>query len=103
MIFYVRSRSYDGSGSWTDRLPAGLRGLTEGRQVLSSSGTCEEPPPIRGRAKDIATQCGILALSVRTTGCRLATDNKKGAQYRPFLLVSSNRPRVAQHRCVSGV
>ncbi len=62
-----------------------LRGLTEGHQdyeqfwELAGRLIFE-----KGHAKDIATQmAGILALaSVRTTGCRLATDNKKGARYR---------------------
>ncbi len=77
MIFYVKYELMGSSGLIGLQILKGLRRKATGlRAVL---GACEIP--IRGHAKDIATQmAGILALaSVRTTGYRLATDNKKGA------------------------
>ncbi len=75
---------------WTDRLPAGAKGLeAEGRRTTSSSGS------LRGAASDTKGTCQryrhadgptILALISEDYDLPLATDNK-GAQYRPFLLV----------------
>ncbi len=53
------------------------------------------PPPIRGHAKDIATQmAGILCSSkLRTTGSALATDNKGAVS--PLFVGALTEPRVA--------
>ncbi len=92
MIFYVRSMSMM-SSSGLIRLPAGLKGwkreATGLRAVLRLAN--------RLRYEDMPKTDGRYFWpwpSVRTTGCRLATDNKR-------LFVSQpNRPRVRV--CVSG-
>ncbi len=81
-----------------------LRVEAEGRRTTSSSGG------LRGAAsdtrtcqKDIATQMAVFlahAASVRTTGYRLATDNK-GARYRPFCC-RSNGAEGWHSICVRG-
>ncbi len=59
---------------------------------------------MRGHVKRYATQmAGILALaaSVRTTGCRLATDNIKGTVSPLLMLVAPNGAEGENNVCVS--
>ncbi len=94
MIFYVAK--YEHMTAVLDRLPCRfLRGWAKGpnggtaRAVLVraalSRGTCQRYRHADGRYFG-------LGLS-ETTGCRLATDNKKGARYRPFVSRPLTEPR----------
>ncbi len=64
-----------------------MQGLeAEGTQTTGSSGELAGRLPIRGHAKDIATQMAYFGLGSVRTDCHLATDNK-GHGIAPFLLV----------------
>ncbi len=84
MIFYVQCRAHDGQ-FWTDRASCrfsrGWKRKAAGLRAVHW-GACE-PPPIRGHAKDIATQMAGILAPARSEDYEiyhLATDNK-GAHF----------------------